>query len=186
MLKKEDGFVASSRRQTLPPEHHHVVKSSGCMSGIIQLISKYQKKAKRLTTGTKQGKNNCSLSSPGKVVVEDEKEYDLIKIARTPKIQLENVKKEPASLVARLMGLEERSPNRGNMKSIELKRRMILQALEKCNDDLESIKKIINSLKKVSHIAMRPTPSPFCNQFAKPKHNGSFSSAFPFLLSLIS
>ncbi|MCD7454019.1 hypothetical protein HAX54_023260 [Datura stramonium] len=61
------------------------------------------------------------------------------------------------------MGQEESSrPN----KSTELKRRKILQALEKCNDDLESIRKIINSLKRVSQIgdAMKPSPSPLlCN-----------------------
>ncbi|KAM3282164.1 hypothetical protein P3S67_025809 [Capsicum chacoense] len=180
MLKRQDSLVSSARRQTPPPQSLHVIKSTGCMSGIIQLISKYQKKTKRLTSGirSKQGKNNGSLSSQSNAVdVEREKEDDhLIKATRSPKIQPQNVKKEP-TLVARLMGLEESSPpNReNNMKSTEIKRRKILHALEKCNDDLESIRKIINSLKRVRQIgdtAMRPPPSPLCNQFAKAIHNG--------------
>ncbi|XP_060175789.1 uncharacterized protein LOC132606353 isoform X2 [Lycium barbarum] len=165
MLKRQDSLVASGKSD-------HVIKSSGCMSGIIQLISKYQNKTKRLSSGRKQyGSSPRRASSPPKVIVEHHKNH--LKVARSPIIQpdnqrtvnnsLEKVKKEPA-----LIGLEENYTAyiRGN-ESIELKRRKILQALEKCNDDLESIRKIIYSEERV--IAMRR--SPLCN-FAKAKDNG--------------
>ncbi|XP_059297164.1 uncharacterized protein LOC132050119 isoform X2 [Lycium ferocissimum] len=170
MLKRQDSLVASGKSD-------HVIKSSGCMSGIIQLISKYQNKTKRLSSGRKQyGSSPRRASSPPKVIVEHQKDH--LKVAiRSPIIQpdnqrtakqtannsLEKVKKEPA-----LIGLEESYTAyiRGN-ESTELKRRKILQALEKCNDDLESIRKIIYSEERV--IAMRR--SPLCN-FAKAKDNG--------------
>lgn len=151
MLKRQDSVAASkSRRET----DHVVMKSSGCMSGIIQLISKYQKKTKRLTSGSrKQGKV---------AVVVEHKKDDEVKL---PKMQA-----EPVALVARLMGLQEEisCPSRNT----EIKRRKLVEALDKCNDDLESIRNILNSIKKVKQIgdAMRLSPN-VSNQFPKPKHN---------------
>ncbi|OIT32339.1 PREDICTED: uncharacterized protein LOC109207473 [Nicotiana attenuata] len=165
MLKRQDSLMASARRQKpLPPENHHVVKSIGCMSGIFQIISKYQTKTKRLTSGRKQGKSYSSsprrASSPQKVVGKHEKDHLKVPrspiispdIRRTPNNSPGNVKKEPA-LVARLMGLEEIPPPadyRAEDDSNEINRRKLLQALAKCNDDLESIRKIIKSAERVS------------------------------------
>ncbi|KAL3330416.1 hypothetical protein AABB24_034320 [Solanum stoloniferum] len=167
MLKRQDSLVASARRQRTPPggDNQHVVKSTGCMSGIIQQISKYHKKTKRITSG---------IRKQGKVVVaigENEKNDEV----KVPKIEAHK-KERPVALVARLMGLEEikclPSPNRKSSTE-EVKRRKLLENLGKCNDDLESIRQILNSLKRDKQIgdAVKPTPLTLCNKIAKPKHN---------------
>nr|XP_004245190.1 uncharacterized protein LOC101262136 [Solanum lycopersicum] len=170
MLKRQDTLAASGRRQRTPRsgENQHVVKSTGCMSGIIQLISKYQKKTKRITSG---------IRKQGKVVVvlgENEKN-DEVKV-RSTKIEADK-KERPVALVARLMGLEEikclPSPNR-KASAEEVKRRKLLEDLGKCNDDLESVRQILNSLKRDKQIGdavKPPTPLTYCNKIAKPKHN---------------
>lgn len=171
MLKRQDSLVASARRQRAPPggDNQHVVKSTGCMSGIIQLISKYQKKTKRITSG---------IRKQGKVVIGENEKNDEVKVSggRSPKIEADK-KERPVALVARLMGLEEikclPSPNRKSSTE-EVKRRKLLEDLGKCNDDLESIRQILNSLKRDKQIsdAVKPTtPLTLCNKIAKPKHN---------------
>ncbi|XP_055820566.1 uncharacterized protein LOC129889332 isoform X2 [Solanum dulcamara] len=138
MLKRQDSLARRPENQ-----QHFVNKSIGCMSGIIQLISKYQKKTKRLTSGIrKQGK--------AAVVVG---ENDELKVSAARSFKMQQDKKDP---------LEEIScpPS-----STEVKRRKLLEALEKCNDDLQSIRNILNSL-KISDIKKSP------NEFAKSKHNG--------------
>lgn len=65
----------------------------------------------------------------------------------------ENAKTRPA-LVARLMGLEEKcSPvvSAAEGESLtEVKRKMLLKALDKCNQDLEALKKIIKAVETTS------------------------------------
>ncbi|KAH0646672.1 hypothetical protein KY284_034556 [Solanum tuberosum] len=166
MLKRQDSLAASARRQRTPRdgENQHVVKSTGCMSGIIQLISKYQKKTKRITSG---------IRKQGKVAIGENGKNDEAKV---PKIEADK-KERPIALVARLMGLEEikclPSPNRKSSTE-EVKRRKLLEDLGKCNDDLESIRQILNTLKRDKQIsdAVKPTtPLTLCNKIAKPKHN---------------
>ncbi|KAH0697883.1 hypothetical protein KY290_015689 [Solanum tuberosum] len=192
MLKRQDSLVASARRQRTPPggENQHVVKSTGCMSGIIQLISKYQKKTKRITSG---------IRKQGKVVVveigENHEKNDEVKVSgrRSPKIEADK-KERQVALVARLMGLEEikclPSPNRKSSTE-EVKRRKLLEDLGKCNDDLESIRQILNSLKRDKQIgdAVKPqTPLTLCNKIGKPKHNHNDlgnSSSFQLVLGVL-
>lgn len=56
MLKRQESSLSASRRQAVagatppPPETHHA-KAIGCMSGIIQLFSKYHYSNRRLTFG---------------------------------------------------------------------------------------------------------------------------------------
>ncbi|KAK7854340.1 hypothetical protein CFP56_032592 [Quercus suber] len=63
-MKRQDNLVSSSSyRENVAAETLHA-KSIGCMSGIIQLVSKYQNRRKFLTFGKKQEKN--VVSSPTK------------------------------------------------------------------------------------------------------------------------
>ncbi|KAG8372240.1 hypothetical protein BUALT_Bualt12G0045900 [Buddleja alternifolia] len=182
MLNRQDSSLSSSRRQatvvsaTPPPETHNA-KAIGCMSGIIQLFSKYQKpNKKRLTSGRKQEK--CKPTSPAKAAVkastaENKTENQIhdakrltcdIKVPRSPTLppelrlssaaaSLPENARTPSSLVAKLMGLEDmcaagvKKPALFDQEDpITEKRRRLLQALEKCNEDLESLKRIITAV----------------------------------------
>ncbi|VFQ72295.1 unnamed protein product [Cuscuta campestris] len=125
------------------------------MSGIFQLISKYQNKTKRITSGKKRGKGSeepspaAAAASPVRVMTRDGQRE--VRIERSPalppEIRRENVKVRPA-LVERLMGLEEKpAAAEGEwLVTTEEKRKMLLQAIEKCNQDLEALKNIIKSV----------------------------------------
>ncbi|KAI3444243.1 hypothetical protein Pfo_000908 [Paulownia fortunei] len=196
MLKRQESSLSSSRRQAAaaataatppPPETHHV-KAIGCMSGIIQLFSKYQKPNKRLTFGRKQEK--WKPSSPTKAkgsaptenspssAKEDKTEkrtFDTkrlscgFKVPRSPtlppEIRRSNAasspenSRAPSSLVARLMGLEDlgAAAKRPAFEEdpITEKRQRLLQALEKCNEDLEALKRIIKAV-QTSDVRLQP------------------------------
>ncbi|PIN20904.1 hypothetical protein CDL12_06388 [Handroanthus impetiginosus] len=186
MLKRQESSLSSSRRQsaaaaaTTPPPATNHTKSIGCMSGIIQLFSKYQNPKKRIAFGKKQEQRKPS--SPAKAkgtgatknsdqypAVEDKAEKltcetkRLIcdnKVPRSPtlppEIRQSNAasspenQRTPSSLVARLMGLEDIDAAARRQAFVEYsiteKRRRLLQALEKCNEDLEALKKIIKAV----------------------------------------
>ncbi|XP_051138786.1 uncharacterized protein LOC127256692 isoform X2 [Andrographis paniculata] len=175
MLKRQDSLLSSSRRQgaaTPPPESHNG-KAVGCMSGILRLFSKYQNANRRLTLGRKHEKRRMSSSSTNakrSSETEDENSRILIsetdrvicdlKLPRSPTIQAEirrssstEDSRTPSSLVAKLMGLEDIRGVAANSSSfdseedrISKKRKRLLKALEKCNEDLEVLKKIIKAL----------------------------------------
>ncbi|KAL1531124.1 hypothetical protein AAHA92_33840 [Salvia divinorum] len=154
MLKRQESSLSTSRRQaacttTPPPETQHA-KAIGCMSGIIHLFSKYQNSNRRLTFGKKQEKKK----PPAKNSDGDDKS-GAVKVLRSPTLppeirrpnEAENCTTPPSSLVARLMGLED-SKRIGLTAedSIREKRQRLMQALEKCNEDLEELKRIIKAV----------------------------------------
>ncbi|GER51961.1 3-bisphosphoglycerate-dependent phosphoglyceratemutase [Striga asiatica] len=171
MLKRQDSSLSSSSRRqfvatTPPPPETHDVKSVGCMSGIFKLFSKYQNPNKRITFGRKQVKLKPpspakSRKPPPPAAKEDEieeKSLDLRSPTLPPEIrrQQESIPRTPPSpsLVARLMGLEdlgaaadkpEAAEGEGENRVTEKRRRLLL-ALEKCNEDLEALKKIIRTV----------------------------------------
>ncbi|KAL3819640.1 hypothetical protein ACJIZ3_005545 [Penstemon smallii] len=202
MLSRQDSSLSSSRRQyaaaaTIPPspETHHA-KAIGCMSGIIQLFSKYQNPNKRLTLGRKQEK--CKPSSPtkskttiqiptkikedkiGNQISDTKKLSCNINVPRSPTLPPEirrsnaavpssQSPRTPSSLVAKLMGLEDIIEEKKTEEPIAEKRRQLLQALEKCNEDLESLKRIILSVQsvdvqtpRVAAVAAAEELSPVC------------------------
>ncbi|XP_022883277.1 uncharacterized protein LOC111400053 [Olea europaea var. sylvestris] len=155
-----------------PPAETHHAKAICCMSGIIQLIFKSQNRNKLLTFGRKQ-QEKVALSTPRNATkaspsikedirrlhsesqILDSKGLSSNIIPRSPtlspEIRRSNAgsssvnRKTPSSLVARLMGLEEiliKKPAL-NEDPIAEKRKRILQALDKCNEDLEALKEII-------------------------------------------
>ncbi|XP_041023602.1 uncharacterized protein LOC121264479 isoform X2 [Juglans microcarpa x Juglans regia] len=174
-MKKPDQtrLSSSSYRENIAPETLHS-KSIGCMSGLVNLVSKYHNRRKFLTFGKKQEKINA-VSSPAKpkpssvsttqaspsVVLQEQsaKEgedaaVDLRKLScdmqRSPTLPAEMRRskssnsrqhfRNPPALMARLMGLE------GMPESAAEKRRKLLGALEKCNEDLNALRKIIESV----------------------------------------
>ncbi|XP_073034978.1 uncharacterized protein [Primulina eburnea] len=178
MLKRRENSLSSSRRLAADPplqETRHA-KPIGCMSGIFQLFSKYQKSSKRLTFGRKREK--CEPSSPAKDKDKPKKDslssgredkngsqdFGLsieINVPRSPsippEIRLSNAVKSPenprtpSSLVARLMGLEDmntsvKRPALEETGTISEKRHQLIRALEKCNNDLEGLRRIIQAV----------------------------------------
>ncbi|CAH9079268.1 unnamed protein product [Cuscuta epithymum] len=118
-----------------------------------------------LFTGRKREKyseETLSPAVPEKVIVMNDDHNKEVRIQRSPglspDIRRENAKGRPA-LVQRLMGLEEKqSPApECELSLTEVKRKMLLQALEKCNQDLEALKKIIQSVE--SSPATLPPPA---------------------------
>ncbi|KAH6832497.1 hypothetical protein C2S53_008169 [Perilla frutescens var. hirtella] len=84
----------------------------------------------------------------------------------------------PSSLVARLMGLEDlgsamKRPGLIAENTITEKRQRLLQALEKCNDDLEALKKIIKAV-QTADVRVQPPLSP---PAAKGGHTGNGNGA---------
>ncbi|XP_019166475.1 PREDICTED: uncharacterized protein LOC109162190 isoform X2 [Ipomoea nil] len=174
MLNRQDSLLSSSRRQTPPPENRRREKSVGCMSGIFHLISKYQSRTKRLTSGGKRGKfSEDSSPANNKVTVDDQNNNAEVIVQRSPALPPElrrrasaenGVKTRPSALVVRLMGLEEKcSPvvaAEGEPSLTEVKRKMLLKALDKCNQDLEALKKIIKAVGSSSSSASGASTPP--------------------------
>ncbi|CAH9100868.1 unnamed protein product [Cuscuta europaea] len=171
-MNRQESLLSASRRQTPPPpeKRRRREKPIGCMSGIFQLLSKYQNKTKRLTFGRKREKycEETSPAAPEKVIVMNDDHNKEVRIQRSPglspEIRRENAKGRPA-LVQRLMGLEEnQSPApECELSLTEVKRKMLLQALEKCNQDLEALKKIIQSVESSTSPASPRLP-PACSK----------------------
>ncbi|KAL8041160.1 hypothetical protein ABFX02_10G148400 [Erythranthe guttata] len=192
MLKRQESSLSSSRRQaaaaaaTPPPETHHA-KAIGCMSGLIQLFSKYQNPNKRLTFGRKQEKRkptsptktkeSLPAKNPPSSPKQDrtKKQNSDVKVPRSPtlppEIRRSDAAKSPqnprtpsSSLVARLMGLEDiggcaavkRAALEEDRTAAE-KRQRLLEALEKCNEDLEALKRIIKAV-QTSDVRLQPPP----------------------------
>ncbi|XP_047940332.1 uncharacterized protein LOC125187741 [Salvia hispanica] len=137
MLKRQESSLSASRRQAActTPETQHA-KAIGCMSGIIRLFSKYQNSNRRLTFGKKQEKKKAATNSEGEV-----------KVVRSPTLPPEIRRVENySSVVARLMGVEDSKRIEEDSNSIREKRQRLMEALEKCNEDLEELKRIIKAV----------------------------------------
>ncbi|KAL7097607.1 hypothetical protein ACP275_10G155400 [Erythranthe tilingii] len=162
MLKRQESSLSSSRRQsaaaaaTPPPETHHA-KAIGCMSGLIQLFSTYQNPNKRLTFGRKQDKRKPTAEEPHPSAGDP---------AIGRRVIAENSRTPSSSLVARLMGLEDIG-GRAAVKRAALeedrtaaeKRQRLPEALEKCNEDLEALKRIIKAV-QTSDVHLQAPPHP--------------------------
>ncbi|KAG6411809.1 hypothetical protein SASPL_129893 [Salvia splendens] len=129
MLMRQESSLSASRRQAActTPETQHA-KAIGCMSGIIHLFSKYQKSNRRLTFGKNQEKKKAATNS----------------VVRSPTLPPEIRRVENcSSVVARLMGVED---SKRIEDSVGEKRQRLMDALEKCNEDLEELKRIIKAV----------------------------------------
>ncbi|KAL6555283.1 hypothetical protein OROGR_006541 [Orobanche gracilis] len=164
----------SASAATPPPSEVHYPKAVGCMSGIFQLFSKYQNPNKRLTFGRKHEKlkqpsqTAAQEDKTGQQTIDDTNRLLTggIKVPRSPMLPPEirrlnddddatstEIWRTPTSpsLVARLMGLEDHGATMKNQHAAEEdriteKRMLLLRALEKCNDDLEALKRIIKAV----------------------------------------
>ncbi|RWR75912.1 hypothetical protein CKAN_00431800 [Cinnamomum micranthum f. kanehirae] len=155
----------SSRQETTSENQQQVAKKIGCMSGIFQLLHNHHPllHRKRLTSSSGQkDKTVISPTKPNPTIDPPEKPpsaADLRRLScdvpRSPTIPAEirrsrsvsspeNFRRTPA-LVARLMGLDEIPPPSPLESSAE-KRRKLLGALQKCDEDLKALKKIIDAV----------------------------------------
>ncbi|KZV33921.1 hypothetical protein F511_04146 [Dorcoceras hygrometricum] len=151
MLKRQESSLSSSRRIAASTPSLQETRHSepiGCMSGIFKLFSKYQNSRKRLTFGRKREKDKDkstedSLSS----AVEDKsgtRDFGLsieINVPRSPSVPPE----------IQLPASEETG-------SISEKRRQLIRALEKCNEDLEGLRRIIQGVQKNDAAENRDLP----------------------------
>lgn len=177
---------SSSRRENAPPSAEKKIhaKTIGCMSGILHLLSNSHSHRPRrfLTFGKKHTKNNGSSSSASSVNsrrenTREDKIAD-VSIGRNPRsscevprsptlpaeirrsssaapTMVEEKRRGSPALVARLMGLEEAPAT--PPESVEEKRQRLLGALQRCDEDLKVLKKIIESVRLDDR---SPVPAP--------------------------
>ncbi|KAJ1392386.1 DUF3741-associated sequence motif [Sesbania bispinosa] len=181
-MKRQSSAVSpsSSRRETTPEKIHG--KTIGCMSGILHFISNSNSRRSRrlLTFGKKQVKNHGSSASAANSQPENaevEKAGDVAagrnprsscEVPRSPTLPAEIRRSIPATavenrrdspaLVARLMGLEA-VPDASPVESVAEKRQKLLGALQRCDEDLKALKKIIEAVRSSDTPPSR-SPSP--------------------------
>lgn len=170
MLPRQDSRLSSSRRQTPPTEARDRQKSVGCMSGIFRLISKYQNRQKLLTFGRKVEKKAATITTKlvnAKVEDEEKISYPTVKEdskRKSESLQNITVRRLSCDVDPRspILSPKLRWPDGGNVtengkipqpamelekeESNEAKRQRLLEALEKCNEDLEALKMIIKAV----------------------------------------
>ncbi|XP_057548112.1 uncharacterized protein LOC130826541 isoform X2 [Amaranthus tricolor] len=167
-LSPSSSFRSSSNRRVSPATSK--TTNVGCMSEIFHLMSKYHTRRKFLTFGRKQERNSnvhtpikseqtptCQPRDYSSTVAE---KLSLDHTPRSPAIppdirrsSTETVASSPR-VVERLVGLDDFSarsssntPARVASPAAE-KRRKLVDALEKCDEDLKTLKKIIEALRK--------------------------------------
>ncbi|KAA8517863.1 hypothetical protein F0562_015348 [Nyssa sinensis] len=172
MLKRQETVLSSSsRRETVPENHHAKTIGCICMSGIFHFVSKYQRhRRKFLTFGRKHDKNSeqqtKSLEGTRGDRVSDIRRFSC-DVQRSPTLRAEIRRSNsvnsrgncqgPPALMARLMRLEEVPARSSSPESVAEKRLKLLRALEKCDEDLKALKKIIEAVQSREHLpSLRP------------------------------
>ncbi|KAM7270105.1 hypothetical protein ACFE04_029319 [Oxalis oulophora] len=179
-MKKEEPLSPSSsrrRRENSPERNNLQAKSIGCMSSFLKFIYGNNNGRRSLTFGKKNEKNvqTCKQQSSKKAnddqqksslkILQDETLLNNIShgikrlscdVPRSPTLPADirrsnaTASSSPA-IVVRLMGLEEKNNiNVRKEESTAEKRRKLLGALEKCDEDLKALKKIIEIVTKTS------------------------------------
>ncbi|MED6196316.1 hypothetical protein PIB30_046352 [Stylosanthes scabra] len=171
MKRQTSGVSPSSSRRENAPEKIHA-KTIGCMSGILHLISGSNRRQRRfLTFGNKKNsKNNASSAVSSVAAGEKSKEQRTSEVtagrnsrlpcevprsptlpaeirlsSRSTKPQSPTAESRSPALVARLMGLEA-APAASPEESVAEKRRKLLGALQRCDEDLKALKMIIEAV----------------------------------------
>ncbi|XP_042449985.1 uncharacterized protein LOC122034716 [Zingiber officinale] len=155
--------TSSSRREVGPGNRS---KSIGCMSGVFHFLSNHHNRSRKRITSVKRKESpaanpltlrrlTASPPPPPEAAVEDSKK--MRRSSETPRIpvipQEIRRKKPPAAspysphtppaLVARLMGLDD-----APLPAVAAgKRRELLRALEKCDEDLQALSRIIEAIR---------------------------------------
>ncbi|KAE9599705.1 hypothetical protein Lal_00045889 [Lupinus albus] len=171
-MKRQSSGVSpsSSRRENSPAEKKMHAKTIGCMSGILHLLSNSHSRRHRrfLTFGKKQTKNpSLSSATLQGENVKEEKMADvgvgrnsrsscevlrsptlpaeIRRLSSTAPVMADEKRTSSPALVARLMGLEKIPATAP--ESVEGKRLRLLGALQRCDEDLKALKKIIESMR---------------------------------------
>ncbi|KAH0454200.1 hypothetical protein IEQ34_016124 [Dendrobium chrysotoxum] len=193
--KKKKMQPSPSHRESAPENHRvHHKKTIGCMSGILQLLSRHHSR-RRIPSARKDRIETPPTSTSTPIV--QQPDFTEVNTARTPvNADLEfsseagglsrrsptlpseirrsggcfdrgDSPRQSPALVARLMGLED-PPQQWQLpkpppasESAEEKRRKLLGALERCDEDLRSLKRIIDAVRAAEMIHMKDeTESP--------------------------
>ncbi|KAL6009806.1 hypothetical protein ACLOJK_000235 [Asimina triloba] len=172
------------REPRVENQQQQQLKKIGCMSGIFHLLHNHHHHSrKRITSAGKKNRRGDSEKKP-----KPQTEIPLkpppdpstntarvdwrrlsFDVPRSPTLPAEirrsnsvnsptAFRRQPA-LVARLMGLEELPAEEPEQSNAE-KRRKILGALEKCDQDLKALKKIIEAVQAAEGCRRAPPPPP--------------------------
>ncbi|GLT40866.1 hypothetical protein SLA2020_149690 [Shorea laevis] len=124
---------SSSNWTAKSPEHLHA-KTIGCMSGIFHFLYKFRNPRKLLTSGKKEESERARDS----VKIQEKAKENVL---RSPALPAE-IRTSPSTVVTRLMGVECES------ETAEEKRRKLVGALEKCDEELKTVQRIIEVMKR--------------------------------------
>ncbi|XP_061964503.1 uncharacterized protein LOC133688882 isoform X2 [Populus nigra] len=177
-MKGQDPLVSSSSRRERSPAPEKIrSKSIGCMSGIFQFVYKYHNRRRCITFGKRHEKDivvtspkpttpssqPSSSSSPSSSSTSLEQENKVLQrlpsdmAPRSPTLPTgilrrspESFRAQPAPVARVLMGLGDIPPMTTAELALAEKRRRLLGALEKCDEDLKALKKIIDVVKSSS------------------------------------
>ncbi|WCJ28666.1 hypothetical protein M5689_010349 [Euphorbia peplus] len=159
-LRLSSSSSRRSHRDVSPAPQHVHPKSIGCMSTIFHFLSKHNHRRRFLISGEKQEKVQSSFNdSDPNSPASPPRQSDVVLRSPTLPANMRSVYAFPPSpenyfrkqpdLVARLMGLNEVPMVPGVKLTVAEKRRKLLGALEKCDEDLKALKKMIQVLTTV-------------------------------------
>ncbi|KAL5723491.1 hypothetical protein ACHQM5_006886 [Ranunculus cassubicifolius] len=154
MKKRKQATLTKS--SSLQKNTQEQPQNIGCMSGIFNFVSKYQRRRKFLTAGEK--KQKTVVAPPVQQLPEKIKLAELGRfscdIKRSPTIPSDIRRSESSKspdMVAQLIRsngiLAVDSP-----ESVAEKRRKLMESLQKCEEDLNSLKLIIEAVRSTDHL----------------------------------
>ncbi|KAG0483996.1 hypothetical protein HPP92_012080 [Vanilla planifolia] len=189
--KKQKMQPSTSRRESSPDYRRPRKQAIGCMSGILQLLSRRNTRRRISSPVRNEGlgaipkTTTTSLPPPqlkSDAVLNDEAKYSVgddgltwrstCQVPRSPMLSSEirrsggcfdragDSPRRSSALVAKLMGLEEppiASPVLigSSPESAEEKRRKLLGALERCDEDLRALKRVIDAVRTAEIIRIK-------------------------------
>ncbi|PIA63434.1 hypothetical protein AQUCO_00201046v1 [Aquilegia coerulea] len=150
--RKEEPTIikSSSQRQRKTVSENHQPQNIGCMSGIFQLVSKYHKRRKFLTSGEKKDKSDNSTPVQQAMPSSDSDAGKFTcNVKRSPTITSEIRRSESINSPTALVKLNE---SHFPESVVTEKRRKLMESLQKCEEDLHSLKKIIQAVQSTDHM----------------------------------
>lgn len=159
---------SSSKRKTSPEnKQQQTTTNIGCMSSIFNLVSKYHKRRKFLTSGEKKDSNVISSEVRKTAAATLSFDSELVRLScdvkRSPTIASDIRRLElnnAADVVAQIVRKSEMPSLPSSPESVAEKRWKLMESLRKCEEDLNSLKIIIEAVRSSDrHVRSRSCSS---------------------------
>ncbi|KAJ1699208.1 hypothetical protein LUZ63_007720 [Rhynchospora breviuscula] len=144
--------------------HSSQKRSVGCMSGILRLLTRHNRRSQKRLSPAPKKHNPVNVPSKAPIIQANEPtklanpllKRSSCEVPRSPTIPQElrrlsegspDSPRRSSVVVARLMGLDMAVPQLPAPESAAEKRRRLLGALEKCDEDLKALRRIIEAVR---------------------------------------